>query len=285
MNASRSLVWLASYPKSGNTWLRMLLESVRKGGAAVDINALEQRSPQPSDRALFDAALGLGGSDLTPAEADEARPRALELFAADLKEPVLLKVHDAWRRTAEGRELFPRALTRASVYVARDPRDVAVSFAHHTGKDLDTAIGQMADAAMTWTPAGRTLARFLPQVLDSWSGHAESWLDRSGHDPLLLRYEDLLADPLSGARALCARLGWTPADSVLRAAVEHTRFERLAAQEKVAGFVERSGPGRVFFRKGVAGGWKDVLTPQQSARIERDHGPMMRRLGYLENAR
>ncbi len=96
-----------------------------------------------------------------------------------------------------------------------------------------------------------------------------------------MRYEDLVAAPLQGL---------SPGGGVLRAgsvseevavAVERTRFERLAEREAASGFLERPQGMERFFRAGRAGQWLEALSPSQIARIERDHGPMMERLGYL----
>ena len=76
-------------------------------------------------------------------------------------------------------------------------------------------------------------------------------------------------------------LGMDAPPSMVDAAVEAVRFERLSAAEDANDFVERPNTVTKFFRRGVAGGWRDTLTSEQSARIENDHGPVMRLLGYL----
>ncbi len=274
-------IWLASYPKSGNTWLRLWLNSLQTGGGPVDINAMPFRIPQASDRKLFDNALGVASSELTAAEIDMARPLAFALEAAASQKPLFRKVHDAWRHTLNGKELFPRSLTLASIYVVRDPRDVAVSFAHHSAISLDHVIDRMADNTFAFDSSGKRLTKQLPQVVSSWTQHVESWLDESRLSLLLVRYEDMLIDPVACCRAVCDRLGWSPGEAVIEAAVEQTRFQRIVSQEREAGFSERVAPDRVFFRQGKSGGWKDTLTAVQVHRIEKDHGPVMRRLGYL----
>ncbi len=76
-------------------------------------------------------------------------------------------------------------------------------------------------------------------------------------------------------------LGMDAPPYMVAAAVEAVRFEKLSAAEDANGFVERPNTVTKFFRRGVAGGWRDTLTLEQAARIESDHGPVMRRLGYL----
>ena len=124
-----SIVWLASYPRSGNTWLRALLTNyLEDGGGPASIDALVGGS-DAIRREVFDEELGLSSSDLTPEEILRHRPHLHELLAAELPRPSFVKVHDAYLRTADGVPVFPPAATLGAVYVVRNPLDVAVSLA------------------------------------------------------------------------------------------------------------------------------------------------------------
>jgi aryl sulfotransferase len=273
-------IWLASYPKSGNTWARFALRSLHGGGEQVGLNDIGRFAIWNVSHALMDKWLGVESNHLTAEEAEALRP---DFHAAyfDLPEPRPVKVHDAWTRTADGRPIFDAAFTHAAIYLLRDPRDVAVSWARFMGRSLDRAVAMLADPEADINPdAGRGKSQ-LRQRLGSWSGHIASWIDESGLDPVVIRYEDMLADPADALRRMAARIGWDASDEAVAGAVEATRFERLAGLERRHGFVERSDKAQAFFRSGKAGGWRDVLSPEQGARIERDQGEMMARFGYL----
>jgi len=269
-------VWLASYPKSGNTWLRLALHSLIAGGREVDFRAPDTFAPIAASRADLEDVLDAPAGELTDEEAEALRPRLYEAQARTATAPLFRKVHDAWSTTATGEPLFPPALTLRTVYLVRDPRDVALSLAHHGGRDLDRTIARMADPAATFGSSGR---RQLRQIVSTWSSHVESWL-RHGPELLLLRYEDMLADPEGALGRVALHLGLGASPAGIRRAVEATRFDRLRAAEDEHGFRESPAPGVRFFRRGVAGGWRDGLTPAQAARIEADHGPVMASLGY-----
>jgi len=269
-------VWLASYPKSGNTWLRLALHSLINGGTEIDFRSQESFAAIAASRADLEEVLDAPADDMTDAETEALRPRLHEAQAQAATEPLFRKVHDACVTTATGEPLFPPALTLKTVYVVRDPRDVAVSLAHHTGKDVDRAIAFMADPGATFGLAG---TRQLRQVLSTWSFHVESWL-RDGPELLLLRYEHLLTDPEGSLGRLALHLGLDASPPDIRRAVEATRFDRLRAAEDKYGFRESPAPGVRFFRRGIAGGWRDSLTADQAARIVADHGAVMARLGY-----
>jgi aryl sulfotransferase len=177
--------------------------------------------------------------------------------------------------------LVPPDVTLGAVYLVRDPRDVAISFARHMAVDLDRAIAMMADPTDT---TGRSLKRLhhrLPEFRLGWSVNVASWLTAEPFTAHVVRYEDMRADPAAALAGILPVLGVTTTPAVIRAAIAATALDTLREQEVAAGgFVEWQGEGG-FFGQGRVGGWRDRLTPAQVSRIEADHGPLMRRLGYL----
>jgi aryl sulfotransferase len=279
----KPLVWIASYPKSGNTWMRLALTSLLNGGGAVDINTFKRSGDASSfSRMIFDDLLGVESSELTEEEILAARPAAFRLWAAEGGGPYLLKVHEAYVDTPKGEPLFPADVSRAAVHIVRDPRDVAVSAVRLYGKDIDAVITRMAKPDHVQAANSYQLNMTLPQPLSSWSGHAESWMDRPDFPVLTLRYEDMLTDMAAALRRAAEVIDIAVDDTAIAGAVAATRFDALRRQEAEKGFRENSSPSAApFFRRGVAGGWRDDLTPDQADRIVADHGPMMERLGYL----
>jgi hypothetical protein len=126
----------------------------------------------------------------------------------------------------------------------------------------------------------RRLAPQLWQLWSSWSGHTESWLAPADFPVLTVSYERMRASPEQVLAEILAVLRIPCSDQRIKAAVAATALDRLRAQEDRDGFRERSGAGR-FFSSGLVGGWRGRLSAEQVRRIETDHAPMMRRLGYL----
>jgi Sulfotransferase domain. len=275
----RGFYWIASYPKSGNTWLRLSLSSLQFGGQPID--AVTGFAPVAASCSFFEDALHVDAADLTAEEIACLRPRQYEQEAVVCGEPMFRKVHDARTLTPAGEPLFPPAVTLGALYIVRDPRDVAVSLAHQTGRSLDAAIAILNNPEARM--GGRADTLQLAQPLLTWSAHVESWLDGPGPKPLLVRYEDMKADAAGQLARVAAHVGWTVTEQAVAAAVAATRFEVLRAREEAHGFGERLPGMDRFFRRGVAGGWRDSLSPAQAAQVERDHGLVMARLGYASN--
>lgn len=268
------LVWLASFPKSGNTWLRVLLANLTaRQQAPADINTL-RLGGIASSRPAFEEDTLVDSTILTHSEAESLRP-AFHDFRARAKGAQFVKTHDAFTCLADGRPLLG-STARAALYVVRDPRDVAVSYSFHFGVDLAEAVRQMADEGLTM-PDGPYQLR---QSLLSWSGHARSWLDQPHVPVLVIRYEDLLADTAGALRRALEFLGMVCSNDDVARAVGHSAFDVLQRQESESGFRERPLGSQAFFREGRAGAWRERLPPDLARRIERDHGDVMRRLGY-----
>ena len=88
------LVWLASYPKSGNTWFRILLANLLDGAdGPIDINGITT-GVIASGRWAFDDVLGVPSADLTADEVDALRPAVFRAIAAS-EGRSYHKIHDA----------------------------------------------------------------------------------------------------------------------------------------------------------------------------------------------
>jgi aryl sulfotransferase len=270
--------WLASYPKSGSTWLRIVLATLLSGRPA-DINAIPLLNAVASDRRQFDDVLGIESADLTLEQETSLRPRVYESWAAEATEPIYCKTHDAYLETPAGEPLFPSAVTLGAVYVVRDPRAVAVSLAYHTAQTVDEAIAFMNNPAAAFSvPAGH-MPRQLHQRLKRWQDHVESWL--AAPFPVhVVRYEDMHDNPHAAFASIAAFLGLPADPERIAAAIETAAFPRLQAVEQAAGFIEKPIQAAMFFREGSVDGWRQNLLPQQAARIVAANEAVMQRLGY-----
>ena len=281
-----AVVWLASYPKSGNTWLRVVLTNyLSEGGGPASINALLGR--QIIERRIFDEFLGMESTNMTAAEVERHLPQFREWQAQPPfgppnppNGPFFVKTHEPYR-LAGGAARFP-PIGRA-VCLVRNPLDVAVSYAHHASVPIDRAIAWMNSAERPKPVLGGAVGR-LPEPTDTWSGNLSSWVEQADIPVHVARYEDLLARPQAGFAAIVRFIGLGEDPARLRQALEHSRFSRLRAQEAEFGFAGKPPRTQSFFRAGRAGSWRTALSPKQVRALVDRHGELMARFGYLQEA-
>jgi hypothetical protein len=270
-----SIVWLASYPKSGNTWLRAFLANyLANAEAPVDINAFAQYSLADNQvRPYRDLS---GKANPTDGDINRLRPRVHAGYAAAGPGIVLLKTHNAIARL-DGVPTVTPEVTAGALYVIRHPCDVVISFADHYGVTIDAAIRTLnADNAATLPSDGVTF-----QFLSSWSQHVTSWTRAPGLRLHVLRYEDMAERPDATFAAVVQFLK-LPVDAArLARAMRFSSFDELRAQEARHGYIEGSRKAERFFRAGKVGGWRGVLTAEQIAAIEARHRAVMAEHGYL----
>ena len=276
------IYWLASYPKSGNTWARVFLTNyLRDQEGPVDINHL-RGGPIASDREIFDRWAGVEASDLSFDDIADLRPHVYRQMATHIQHPLYIKVHDACTRNSDGDLLFPPDLTGSVVYLIRNPLDVAVSYSHHGGRDLENVVDAMCDPNGYVYENPSRLAPQLPQRLLSWSAHVTSWVDESESKTEVIRYEDILADPEESFTRILRTLDLPLDPEKLAKATAFSRFDALKEQETSAGFKER--PLRAdapFFREGRSGDWRKELPSYLADKIIAAHSKVMQRFGYL----
>jgi hypothetical protein len=271
------IIWLASYPKSGNTWVRAFLHNLMRDPAqAYDINRLSDLTAGDSQIAWY---RGLDPS-LGDAYLDERvrtlRPLVHRAIAAASPDTVFAKTHNALLEE-EGQPLVALEVTAGAVYIVRNPLDVAISFSHHNAASIDDIIAFMA------TPAARSVSNAVNvyEVYGSWSEHVASWT--ATHNPRLhiMRYEDMLANPARSFAALVAFLGIAAPRQRIAKAIRLSSFAVLREQERRHGFREKPPVADSFFRQGTAGQWRQRLTPAQIAAVVAVHREQMTRFSYL----
>ncbi|MBV8974012.1 MAG: sulfotransferase domain-containing protein [Sinobacteraceae bacterium] len=239
--------FIASYPRSGNTWTRFLLANLMHPQHSITFANIEAFIPD---------ATALSSRQLKRAQ----RPR-------------LIKTHEYFE---------PRY--RKVIYLVRDPRDVALSLYNFRRK-----YRSVDDSC----PIERYVAeRFLPGDLDvSWGEHVGSWLGTRMNQPgfLLVRYEDLLQEPLRELGRLAEFLGVSASTETLALAIERSSANRLRQLEKSEHEAWVTTKGKradvPFIAEAVAGAWKQKLPTPSVALIESAWGHLMNSLGYETSVR
>jgi hypothetical protein len=270
------LVWLASYPKSGNTWIRAFLANLAADRTTpLPLAELSRYCRDDAEPEPFAALSGRPTTDLDVAAICALRERVQLQLAANATGTLFVKTHSLLG-SFDGHRLHNREVTAGAVYIVRNPLDVAVSMTHHFGLSADAAIDMLnsSDAA---TLNDRL---FVTQILGSWSEHVSSWTAVPGAGLLVLRYEDLLEKTFKNFMKLAQFVGISDRGRVERA-IRCASFASLSKQEKLTGFNEAVSPDKPFFHVGRARQWRDVLTRSQIDRIVDAHRAQMTKFKYL----
>ena len=275
------IIWLASYPKSGNTWLRAFLANyMQNPEEPLPINDLPNHILGDSGVPHYERFSGRKVEELDEQEIAQLRSKIHEWFAFSRGRDIFVKTHNMITMAAGTPVITPSA-TVGAIYVVRNPLDVAASFSHHFNVEYQRAVDSLC-APNYFLPQTDTHVR---QYLGSWTRHAASWLNAKGMVQYLVRYEDMKQKPIKTFSGVIDFLQLPVERDRIKKAIDFSSFKELKKQEQDEQFVEGRKDGSAkFFRSGKVGGWRDVLTEEQANHLIEANKEMMIRLGYLSSS-
>ena len=271
------ILWVASYPKSGSTWVRVVIANLfANPSRPFDINRLSQFDYGDALGHLYERVAGKSLEEMTDDELHALRPRVHRLIANERPETIFVKTHNAVTVLGD----IPTVtsdVTEGAIYIVRNPFDLAVSYAPHYGLTIDQAV----DAICSHENRVVTDKKVVMQFLGSWSDHVKSWTEAPGLRLHVVRYEDMSRKPVETFGRLVEFLGLPKDRERLKKAIRFSSFDVVSRQEEQTGFIERSSKADRFFRKGTVGEWRSVLTPALVDKLIDHHGDVMVEFGYL----
>ncbi len=271
------IIWIASYPKSGNTWTRAFLHNLfRDPMSSFNINDMALINVNEAATANFRELDPRPWEEWTNENVAKMRPYVQDKIAASQSHTVFVKTHLAVLQV-RGHPTINMNATAGAIYLIRNPLDVVLSFADHQGLMIDRLI-ELLNLKNYETPNTKTMVN---EPMGCWSQHVESWTARPNPGLHVMRYEDMIASPVKCFGGLVKFLRLDASRSRVERAVRNSSFEVLRRQEEMHGFHERTAAQKHFFRSGRTGEWKEVLTEEQVAKICAVHRDQMARYGYL----
>jgi hypothetical protein len=271
-----NILWLASYPKSGNTWIRAFLANlVANRPTPLPLSELPNYGRLEADPGLYSRIAGKPSTELSFDELCALRPQVAAAIVAEAPRTVFVKTH-SMAGVHNGTPLITPQGTAGAIYVVRNPLDVVISMSHHFAIDLDAAIEYLGDERA----ATENSDLFVTEFLGSWSHHVKSWADGESERVIIVRYEDLIDKPAKAFGRVAKLIGVEDRARIGRA-LDHASFASLSGMEKRDGFVEVPIKGKRFFRSGKINQWREALTREQVVRIIGRHREQMQRFKYV----
>ena len=219
------ITWIASFPRSGNTWVRALITAYINEGK-VDINTIMQTGDKNPE--YYDGIISKPINNWSMTDQALIKPAAMMRMLEDADGNLMLKTHDC-NIDLSGIAQIPHDITRAAIYIIRDPRDVALSFKnHYNTSNNELAVERMLDGKFLTRFPNKGL--FVPQL--SWSTHIASWMRELPYPVYALRYEDLLANPFDIFSEIIKFLNLDYDAEIARKTIEACAFENLKKTRK-----------------------------------------------------
>jgi len=266
----KNIIWIASYPKSGSTWIRSII-----------VNILYSKNYNFNFellRNIIEFDIPKNYNFLLPKNIDEFnnlnKIETLSKFWIKaqsnynlLGDKKIFKTHSA-NISFQGNHYTIPETTRGLIYVLRDPRDVVISYAKHLNKKIDDVIFLLAqENATTYSAKGD-----YPIILSRWDYHIKSWLDLKV-PKFIIKYEHLLENTSGVIKQLISFLNTSLGykididNDTLNEIINQTSFDSLRYKEINDGFPEAT-KNTLFFREGLKNQWKKELSLDQQKKIQ-----------------
>jgi hypothetical protein len=284
---NQMIIWIASYPKSGNTWVRSLLSSylyTDKG----DFNfELLRKIDQFPEKKYFDFFIK-DYSDIKKVSnywiAAQDRINLLN------KKITFFKTHSALC-TLENNAFTNKNNSKAVIYIVRDPRNIITSLSHHYSKTQEESFDFMTNSNKILTKDEQGTKNFgISSVLGSWSDHYKSWRDIGFAPFLLVKYEDLINDTelslLKILNFLKSHMEINIDQNKIINSVNSCSFDNLVSKEKSEGFIEsvnskKDNKKLKFFFLGKKNIWNKLVSKDLQKKINSIFVKEMKELKYL----
>ena len=278
------IIWLASYPKSGNTWVRSFLSAYYYSSDGKFTFELLKKIKQFPSKEFFDQKL---------LSVDEASQNWLiaQKKIKDRKKICFLKTHNV-NGAFKGNSFTTTEFTAGAIYIVRDPRNVLSSMMNHYSLNESDALKMINSIYRNLKDENDENNYASYSFISSWSNNYNSWKISKNFNILLIKYEDLQNDTYNTFSKIVnftnniIKKEKNIDENKFKLAIETTNFEVLQKKEEYEGFDEavyssKEGKVKPFFNLGRKNNYKNLLKPETSKVIEGFFKKEMKELGYL----
>jgi len=277
----KKIIWIASYPKSGNTWLRSFLSSYYcTQDGSFSFNLLNNIPTFESDIFL----------PYISKEEVAKKPHLIAKYWIEVQKSsklkngdfIFLKTHNFCGKI-NNYSFTNSKYTLAFIYIVRDPREVVISLSNHSNQSIDKCIEIITSISPTcMIDEGKN----YPVYTYNWGTNYLSWKNFNSVPSLIIKYEDLISNTYKNFSKIIFflhEIGLSKIDKTkLKRSIVNTSFSNLKKLEKIYGFSEQKlAIDKRFFNKGTTNSWKAKLSSKQVRTIEDRFQKEMKELSYL----
>ena len=279
------IIWIASYPKSGNTYLRSFISSYyfsKKGKFDFDLlfNILQFPSIKFTKKKI--------NSELEASESWIYNQQ--QFFSGDKIH--FIKTHSSLNQH-NGNKFTTKNLSLGAIYIVRDPRNLITSMTHHYSLSYEQAYNKMVNEKQTLLEKSTDNDYSNFTFLGSWSSHYKSWKNNTDFKTLFIKYEDLEDNKFETFEKIINFVNFLRKDKLpinekkLKNSVNSTNFSNLKNKEENEGFEESvyssSGKKKRFFNLGFNNRWQKILPKNILNKLNSTLQNELNDLGYKIN--
>ena len=275
------IIWIASYPKSGNTWLRSLISSYYFSKGMFNLLDLKKIPNFSVSDFINDSLLLQNGVDVAKQWLNVQKE-----INKNYKKTLFFKTHNA--SVAINKNLFTDSdNTAGCIYVVRDPRNIITSYKNFEKKTYDEILNHMKNKEAFLFSEKKTGFKSF-EFIGSWADNYYSWFHNKLGIPIcLIKYEDLVKDTLGELRKIIDFIAnvqniknYSFNNEKAERGVSDSSFENLSKMEQDRGFNEARHDQK-FFNMGEKNNWQKLLPISIKENIEQSFYSEMKQLNYL----
>jgi len=281
------IIWIASYPKSGNTWVRSLLSYYFFSKSEKFNFDLLKNIPNFNSADFLDSKNPIRSND----DIIKSWVPVQKFIHEKFKRNLFFKTHNVCE-TSKGEKFTNNEVSAGCIYVVRDPRNVITSYKNFENQTYENIIKNMIDEEGFLLSNKSTFEKFGIkgiEVISSWARHYNSWVHNNTNIPIcLIKYEDLVENPslefnkiFDFLKKINNEIKTEINKEKLEKTISETNFKNLKDLENNNGFSEKQNRKVNFFNQGIENDWKKILPNNISSIIERKFEKEMKELGYL----
>ena len=276
------IIWIASYPKSGNTFLRFLISSlIYSDDGNFDFDIIKNIR-QFDIYKYFSFVENLNYADSKNLDKLDIISKywleAQKKFF-NVEKKFIFKTHSA-NLKVNGYNYTDENRTLGLIYIVRDPRDIVISYSHHTGTSIDHNINKLFDNKVTLLNSKRR----IKVILSRWDTHIKSW-SLLNVKKYIIKYEDLINNTEKHFLELIdfirkdLKIQFKLNSKKFNNIIKNTSFKKLQENENIIGFDEVY-KGK-FFRKGLSKQWENILSEDQNIKIKKEFYITLKKFNYI----